>query len=88
MPEDWKIKQKLISREVGQKPFFLFQEKEFTACSFSKAGFPLAVSVRQSFSQQQCFPIHLSQRNASSNNWVLQNIRDQEAPVLFLFLTA
>lgn len=87
MPEDWKIKQKLISRKVGQNPLFLFQEKEFTACRFSKAGFPLAVSVRQSFSQQQYFPIHLSQRNAASNT-VLQNIRDQEAPGLFIFLTS
>lgn len=63
MPEDWKIKQKLISRKLGQNPLFLFQEKEFTACRFSGAGFPLAAMVKQSFSQQRFFPIHLSQRD-------------------------
>jgi len=36
MLEDWKIKQKLISRKVGQNPLFLFQEKDFTACRFQK----------------------------------------------------
>lgn len=63
MPEDWKIKQKLISRKRGQNPLFLFQEKEFTACRFSGAGFPLAVMVKQSCSQQQFFPIHLYRRD-------------------------
>lgn len=73
MPEDWKIKQKLISGKVGQNALFLFQEKEFTACRFPKAGFSLFELVRQSFSQLQYFPIYLSQRNAASNNCVTKH---------------
>lgn len=60
MPEDWKIKQKLISRKLGQNPLFLFQEKRMQVL---KSRLPPAVVVKQSFSQQQSFPIHLSQRD-------------------------
>lgn len=45
LEDDWKIKQKLISRKVGQNPLFLFQEKDFTACMFQKL-----ILVRQNLS--------------------------------------